>query len=395
MRLSIHRFGFALGCTLLAFAFSFNPAAAQAEPVRVGIVHRVDFAYAKMMKHAFEMALKQINAAGGINGSPLEVRYADDRGEPNAGVEAVKTLIRQDKALMLVGAYSSSNALQMAFSADRLDTPFLVCTAADDHITQHDLRNVFRLNPPAREYAKALEAFLLARVKPKSMSIVYENSPYGTGGARRMMAFCRANDIALTGIHPYFKDAANLDYLARVLAPVRANQPDVVYMVSYLEDATLLVRKAREMKLKSLLCGGAGGFTHENFIRRSGAAAENLITATLWSSSSKNPMAQQFRDRFVAQFAMEPDYHAAEAFSSLLVAAEALKRSPSMTSADIRAALAETDLMTPFGRVTFENYGYFKRQNDAETQVFQIKDGRFETIWPPDLATATFIPPLK
>ena len=136
MRLSIPRFGFALGCTLLAFSFLFNPAATQAEPVMMGIVHRVDYAYAKMMKHAFEMALEQINAAGGIKGRPLEVSYADDRGEPNAGVEAVKALIRHDKAVMLVGAYSSSNALQMAFSADRLDTPFLVCTAADDHITQ-------------------------------------------------------------------------------------------------------------------------------------------------------------------------------------------------------------------------------------------------------------------
>jgi branched-chain amino acid transport system substrate-binding protein len=393
MRLSIPRFGFALGCTLLALCFLFNPAASRAEPVMVGIVHRSDYAYAPMMKDAFEMALKQINTAGGIKGRPLEVSYADDRGDPDTGVKAVKTLIRPKKAVMLVGAYSSSNALQMAFEADRLDTPFLICTAADDHITQHNLENVFRLNPPAREYAKALEAFLLARVKPTSMSIVYENSPYGTGGARRMMAFCRANKITLNGIHPYFKDAASLGYFAKVLAPIRANAPDVVYMVSYLEDAILLVRKAKEMKLTSLLCGGAGGFTHEDFIHRSGAAAEDLITATLWSSSPKHPMARQFRDRFVAQFAMEPDYHAAEAFSALLVVADVLGRTPSMRSADIRTALAETDLMTPFGRVTFKDYGYFKRQNEAETQVLQIRKGRFETIWPPGLATAAYIPP--
>jgi branched-chain amino acid transport system substrate-binding protein len=356
----------------------------------VGVLHRADYAYAEMMAHAFSMALEQINAAGGINGRPMELSYADDRGEAEAGVQAVKTLVRQEKAVMLVGGYSSSNALKMAFTANGLDTPFLVCTAADDHVTQHNLENVFRLNPPASEYTKALEAFFLEKLKPTSISIVYENSPYGTGGARRMMAFCRSNEIALNSIHPYFKDATSSGYMERVLSPIRQNPPDVIFMVSYLKDAVLLVRKAKEMQLGSLLSGGAGGFTHESFSRLAGPASENLVTATLWSTSGQNPLARQFRDEFVRQYTMEPDYHAAEAYSALLVAADALRRAPSLTATEIRAALGETKLMTAFGQVEFKEYGHYVRQNEADTQVFQIQSGRYETIWPPEVATATY-----
>jgi branched-chain amino acid transport system substrate-binding protein len=270
-----------------------------------------------------------------------------------------------------------------------------VSTAADDSITQHNLANIHRLNPPASEYTKGLEEFLLDRVNPQSMSIVYENSPYGTGSARRMMAFCRENEIEIKGVHPYFKKGATSDYLARILGPVQAAAPDVLFMVSYLEDATLLTRNAVEMQLKALLCGGAGGFTHEKFSLKAGQAAEHLVTATLWSPSSKFPQAREFHDQFVNQFSMEPDYHAAEAYSALIVAADALKRANSLSAEEIRTALGETNLATPFGQVEFSDYGSFKRQNQSATQVFQIKNGRFETIWPPVLATSTFTEPAK
>ena len=104
------------------------------------------------------------------------------------------------------------------------------------------------------------------------MSIVYENSPYGTGGARRMMEFCRSNGIEIKGIHPYFKKGATPEYLTKVMKPVQKENPEVIFMVSYLKDATMLAMKAREMNLKSVLCGGAGGFTHEKFCSKTGQA---------------------------------------------------------------------------------------------------------------------------
>jgi branched-chain amino acid transport system substrate-binding protein len=379
--------------TVFIVVFTFSLPAMAEESLVVGVVHREDFAYAAMMRTAFDMALEEINAAKGINGRTLELAFANDRGEAKAGEQAIRELVQEKKAVMLVGGYSSSNTLTMAYVANRLNTPFLVCTAADDRITQHKLKNIYRLNPPVSEYTKGLEEFLLDRIKPASMSIVYENSPYGTGSAMRMMWFCRENDIAINAIQPYFKNGATSDYMQRILTPIQKDPPDVLFMVSYLKDAILLVNKIREMKIKSLLCGGAGGFTHDDFLRKTEMTSEYLLTATLWSPPSNADQTKVFSQRFIRRHGKKPDYHSVEAYSALLVAAAALRKCPSLATADIRSALESTHMETPFGEVAFTNYGLFQRQNVSTTAVFQVVNSQFDTVWPMSLKTADFATP--
>jgi branched-chain amino acid transport system substrate-binding protein len=368
------------------------------EPLVIGILQNENYAYATMMKNSFEMALEVINKGGGIKGQPVKLVYANDQGSRREGEEAVKELIKKTGAAMLIGGYSSSNTLYMARMADKMNTPFLVCTAADDRITQRKLGNVYRLNSPASEYARGLESLLLEDIKPASMAILYENSPYGTGGALRMMWFCRENDIKIRQISPYHKERAKNEkiasaYFQKIIAPLKEDPPDMIYMVSYLRDAVFLVKRIRELKIESLLCGGAGGFTHNKFTKMAGDAATNVLTATLWFHQLKYPGTKEYYNQYLQKYSVPPDYHGAEAYSALLVAADALKRAESYRPESIRAALDQTDMTTPFGPVKFDSYGKFERQNSLPTMVLQIIEGKFECVWPPDLATSKFIPP--
>ena len=363
------------------------------EPLVIGIPHSEAYTYANMMKNSFEMALETINKEGGIKGRPLKLVYANDKGKPKSGERAIIDLVEKSGAVMLVGAYQSSNTIFMARMADKLDRPLLVSTAADDRITQRKWKNVYRLNPPAEGYTAGLEDFFLNKIKPKSMAIVYENSPYGTSGAMRMMWFCRGNDIDLRAIEPYHKERLRTDYFKRIVARLKEDPPDVIYMVSYLKDAALLVRNIREAKIDSLLCGGAGGFTSQKFITKAGANANLLVTATLWTPQLQYPGTKEYYDQYSSRYASPPDYHGAEAYSALMVAADVLRRSNSYSPASIRAALDQTDMMTPFGPVKFTSYDKFERQNSLPTQVLQIINGKFECVWPQELATAKFTAP--
>ena len=363
------------------------------EPLVIGILHSKVYTYANMMKNSFEMALETINKQGGIKGRPLKLAYANDEGKQKPGEKAVIDLIEKNGAVMLVGAYQSSNTIFMARMADKLDRPLLVCTAADDRITQRKWRNVYRLNPPAKGYSGGLEDFFLNKIKPKSLAIVYENSPYGTSGAMRMMWFCRGNDIELRAIEPYHKERLHTDYFKRIVARLKQDPPDVIYMVSYLKDAALLVKNIRDAKINSLLCGGAGGFTSPKFIANVGADADLVLTATLWTPQLQYPGTQEYYDQYTRTYASAPDYHGAEAYSALMVAADVLRRSDSYSPASVRAALDQTDLMTPFGPVRFTSYDKFERQNSLPTQVLQIINGKFECVWPRELATADFTAP--
>lgn len=367
--------------------------AAAAEPLIIGIPHSEKYTYATMMKNSFEMALAVINQAGGVKGRPIKLVYANDQGKQKPGEKAVKGLVKKTGAVMLVGAYQSSNTIYMARMADKLDRPLLVCTAADDRITQRKWKNVYRLNPPAQGYTHGLEDFFLKKIKPKSMAIVYENSPYGTSGAMRMMWFCRGNDIDIRAIEPYHKERLSADYYQAIVDRLKENPPDVIYMVSYLKDAALLVKTIRESKLNSLLVGGAGGFTSQKFINAAGDEANNLLTATLWTPQLQYPGTKEYYNRYIKKHSMAPDYHGAEAYSALLVAADVLKRADSYRPESIRAALDSTDMITLFGPVKFTSYAKFERQNSLPTQVLQIIDGKFECVWPENLATSNFVSP--
>jgi branched-chain amino acid transport system substrate-binding protein len=107
------------------------------------------------------------------------------------------------------------------------------------------------------------------------------------------------------------------------------------------------------------------------------------------------PGTKEYYDQFTDTYGSSPDYHGAEAYSALLVAADALKRADSYSPAGIRKALDQTDLMTPFGPVKFTTYENFERQNSLPTQVLQIVKGKFECVWPREHATADFAVPLK
>ncbi len=367
--------------------------AADAAPVIIGVPHYEKFPFAAMMKDAFELAQEKINREGGIKGRPVTLVYADDQADPKAGEKAVSDLVRKQRAVMLVGGYSSSNTVYMAGMAEELDRPFLVSTAADDRITQRKWKNVYRINPPASGYTQGLEDFFIHIVKPESIAIVYENSPYGTGGALRMMWFCRENGIEIRKILPYHRERTDTAYIRRIISPLKDEPPDVIYMISYLKDAVALVREIRAMKIRSLLVGGAGGFTHPDFIAKSGEDANLVLTATLWFPELKYSGIRQFRDEYTESYDIIADYHAAEAYAALLVAADALRRADSLRPESIRAALDKTDMITPFGPVKFSSFEKFERQNDLPTQVLQVINGKMMCIWPRNLASVAFVPP--
>jgi branched-chain amino acid transport system substrate-binding protein len=366
------------------------------EPVVIGVplpLSGKQMEDGRMMKDSFEMAMKTINHEGGINGRSLYIVYADDQGKESTGERIIKELVKKSKAVMLVGGHTSAPTYAMAKMANGLDVPFLISTASADRITQKRWKNIYRLNPPVSEYTKGLEDFWMKYLKPKSMSIIYENSMFGINGATHMMGFCQENGIDIKSTVGYSEGKTDPAYFRSILALQVEDPPDVIYMVSRLDDGVSLVQAIREVKIDTLLCGGAGGFTSQEFLKRAGKAANQLITATLWSHQLPYSGAKDYYDHFIQKYSYPPDYHGAEAYSALLVAADALKRAGSFSPKSIRSALNKTLMMTPFGPVRFYSYEDFERQNTVRTLVLQIINDKFEVIWPPDVATAGFVPP--
>lgn len=401
------KFGFCciLGLSLiLAFGCSSEPeqkteknaeTVVETGPVKVGIVLPLTGSHAKfgeIEKQSFDMALEIINADGGINGRPLEFMFEDTTGRPDVGRSAIEKLITKDEVVMIGGGYSSSVTFAAAPVAQQNQVPFLINTGSADKITEQGWDYVFRLNPPASEYPSAVKSFLTDVVKPKTVAILYENSQFGTSSSKKFKAICEGLNLEVVLMEGY--EHGGVDFKP-LLINVKEKNPDIIYMVSYVMDAALLMKQAMELKLTpKAFIGGGAGFTLPEFYENTGASGDHVFSATLWYQTLPYPGAQKYFDDFVARYNKPTEYHGAEAYAAAFVIADALKRAKSFEAADVRQALADTDMMTIFGPVKFTEYGKKTNQNKVDTYMVQWIDGKLEMVWPEAQASKKFVFPI-
>jgi branched-chain amino acid transport system substrate-binding protein len=363
-------------------------------PIRVGVILPLTGDLSKfgnIEKNSFVMGLEEINAAGGANGRPIELLFADDASKAVTGRSAAEKLIEQDKVIALTGGYSSEVTLAVASEADRRKIPLLITTGSADMITEIDWDYVFRINQPISEYSKTLIEFFQEVLELKSVVILHDNGLFGRSGAIEFSEQASALGWKIVRQESY--EPGTLDFKP-LLTKANAAKPDAVYMISYVNEAALLLKQSKELNLTPKVFAGAGaGFTLPAFLELAGSAAENVLSATLWTPQLPYPGAKEYYNNYLRRFGSATDYHGAEAYASIHVIADALKRTRELTPQGVREALVRTNMMTAFGPVRFISYGQKRQQNSLPTYVVQWQKGVLETVWPAIIATKPFVFP--
>ena len=156
-------------------------------PITIGVVTSITgpkVAFGKAQQNGYELALEEINAAGGVSGHPLELIYQDDQGTPEQAIIAVEQLITQNEVPLVLGSYSSSCTFPMAGVIEGYQTPLISPCAATDALTQQGYEWVFRLNAPSSQYSQTMFDFLGEMTEAKTIAIIFENTDFGTSTAR-------------------------------------------------------------------------------------------------------------------------------------------------------------------------------------------------------------------
>lgn len=348
--------------------------------------------FGEIMKRSYEMAAEEINAKGGIKGKRLALSFEDSAGKPEIARAIVEKLIDVKKQPLIVGEYTSSCAKAVAAVAEERKTPYLIVASADDDITRQNYKYVFRQNEVNERYAYALVSFLKEVVKPKTIAILYESSAFGTSGATAMER--DAQKIGATVVLKEKFETGAIDFRP-ILGKVRQAQPDVVYTVSYANEAQLLMKQIKELRVEAkLYTGGAAGFAIPEFINGAKDAAEYVVSATLWTPQLKYPGTKEYAERYKSKYGDYPSYHGASAYAAVYVVKDALERAKDWSQNGIRDALKATNIKTAFGPVKFQDKDGYQNQNFMDTLAIQVIKGQFETIWPKQHASAPYVYPV-
>ena len=378
----------------LSGVFAAPPAAAKGEPILIGTIQPMTGPYAAFgvkFYQAYNLAADEINAAGGVRGRPIQIVFEDSQDKPDLAQTAARKLVQNSKVVLLVGGRLSGAGLAIAQVAEREQVPYLVDHPSADIITKSGFRWTFRLNPASSFNSVPLQQFLKNQAKDvKKVALLYENSVYGKGVTEPFKAWLGQNgyDVVVSELYP----PLSLDY-RDLLNKVKAQNPDLLFLASNIPDSALIVRQARELGLTpKIMCGAGAGFSINEFLEQAGVAANTVFSTGPWSGNPKDPKVKALTETFYKKFGHYPKEHEAEGYAAVYLIADALTRAKSLSRADIREALAGTNMQTTFGPVKFENFDGYTNQNNGlkngQVVLSQWQSGRLYNVWPPDVAEA-------
>jgi branched-chain amino acid transport system substrate-binding protein len=371
---------------LLALVLSVAPGitAQEENPVRIGVVTSETGSQARFGEaqlRGYDLALEAINSAGGVLGRPVELVIMDDTSEPETAQLMVERLITEEEVSVIIGSYSSSATLPAVGVANDYEVPIVVPTAATDAITQQGYEWVFRICAPSSVYASTMLDFLVEFGAIENVAVIYENTAFGSSTSEAVVAYADELGIEVVANEAY--EAGSPDYRP-ILTRVKDSDPQAIFFVSYLADATLLMQQAEELDINvDAFAAGGAGFSLPDFPANAGPNAEFTLSVTQWTPDTTWPGSADFTKAFVEAYDIDPQYHSAETYAALFVVADAIERAGTADDPEaIRDALRETDLDTIFGPIQFDETG----QNSHPMLVTQVLQGQFVTVWPAEAA---------
>ena len=347
------------------------------EPLKIGFINSATGPEAPIgenLSNGVAMALEDLKSKG------IEVRVVkqDDGGKPQVALTAMEQLATGDNVAAVVGPYTSANANAVAKLAEKYKVAQIIPAAAKEDITRQGYTWVFRVNAPAHDYAQSLIDAAVSMGSPKSIAFIYESTDFGTSVSVAGKEYAAKKGLTVVGDESYQKGAA--DYRS-TLTKIKAQNPDLVFMVSYVADAILLMRQSRELGLApQAFLGGGAGFDTAQFETEKDISS-GVFSVTQWTPDMGTPGAAEFAERYKTKYGKKPTYHAACAYAAMMIAGETVAKSGGDRE-KTRKALAEGEWNGILGKVKFENYDGFTQQNKHQMVVIQYLEGKAETVYP-------------
>lgn len=357
--------------------------------VKVGIINSLSgnfAAFGVRYNTGLEVALEEINAAGGINGEQLELIKHDDRSDAQSALSALEALNRE-KVPVVIGSYASGITGPLSKTASRQKLPFIVLGSADDSITKPGSDWVFRAKHNstivANTYIDYFDEMRKQDPSLKKIAIMHGNGAWPTSVSEIAEKVAKERGYEVIDRQAY--DQGTTDFRP-ILNKFRGEKIDILLTGSYADDGIAIARQIIETGLGAKIVAIDTGSSMQSFIDQVGSAAENIVSTVSWSSDVQYDGAEELYEKLKEKAKEEPSFYEAEGYLALKVAADALSRADSLERDDVREALTQTDLKTSVTDVTFENYDGFKGQNPIKSLIIQIQDGKHVTVFPNEIS---------
>jgi branched-chain amino acid transport system substrate-binding protein len=340
--------------TAFLLAAATNLAAAQIPVATVGPITGQDAAFGEQMKRGAEMAVKDINARGGVLGKQLKLLVGDDGCDPKQAV-AVANQMANDHVVFVAGHFCSGASIPA--SAVYNENSILQITPAStnpmltDDAAKNGWVNVFRTCGRDDAQGRVAGQYIAAHYKGKAVAIVQDKTAYGKGLAdetKKAMNAAGLQEAMYESINKGDKDFSAL------VSKMKAANVAAIYFGGYFTEAGLLIRQGKEQGLHAVLMGG-DALASEEYWKITGDTGE--ATLMTFPPDPRNLASAQ---AVVAEFkgqGYDPEGYTLYTYAAMEVFAQAAKRANSTKMEDLAKVMRAEKFDTVIGNIGFDAKG--------------------------------------
>ncbi len=363
----------------LALACLTGNALAQTQPIRIGVVTPLSGTYAgigQQVKWGLDLAARQINAAGGVAGRPLELIYEDEEANPSVAVQKAEKLFQVNKVDFLTGTVNSGSTLAVGQLAERNNRLIATTVSFADSITGDKCSpNVFRVNARAGMQSAAL-ADWLASTRPNA-NVFYLGPDYEMGRSTVAAFKSAAEAKGAKSVGEVFAPLDNKDY-SPFFGQMRSARPAVIYTSVAGNDTVRLFSQMVEFGIsRNVQVVGASGTVTSQNLPAIGKAADGFVTGVGYATSIDSDDNRKFVVDFEAANKGAPDLYGADSYGVLFFYKAAVEKAGSTDTDKVRAAMRGLQWSTPQGTKTMRAGDHQAMQ---DMYAMRVTGGKFELV---------------
>jgi branched-chain amino acid transport system substrate-binding protein len=377
-----------LGAAAALFLAALAPAGPHAEPAKgepiylgvSGPLTGPNAQYGAQWKQGFDLALDEINGAGGINGRPLAYIFEDTQSDPRQSVAVAQKFVADPRIVVELGDFSSPAS--MAASPIYQKAKLVQFGFTNSHPDFTKGGDYMWSNSVSQSDEQPLNAaYAIKRLGLKRIAVLHLNTDWGRTSKDIFVKTAKEMGAEIVATEGYMADEKDF---RSTLVRVRDAKPDGLMLISYYSDAALIARQVKQAGL-NLPTVAASSVYSPKFIELGGDAVEGIFTASRYFPDDKRPQVRNFVTKFKAKYDKEPDAFNAYAYDTIILIAQVMRESGTDRKA-IHDGLAKVKDVPSviFGKATFDPAT--RRVSGAMNVELVVKDGRF-TVWEGGTAT--------
>ena len=310
-------------------------------------------AFLEPYKKGMELAVEQVNAAGGVAGRKLQLVTRDDNGNPGDAVRAAEELLAREKIDVLTGSFLSHVGLALTDFAKQRKVFFLAAEPLTDKIVwEQGNRYTFRLRPSTYMQVAMLVPEAVA-MKKKRWAIVYPNYEYGQSAVATFKTLLKAAQPDVEFVAEQATPLGKVD-AGSVVQALQDAKPDAIFNVLFAADLAKFVREGNtrglfaDRSVVSLLSG------EPEYLDTLKDETPNgwVVTGYPWYAI-QTPEHKAFLDAYQKRFNDYPRAGSVVGYNAMLSVAAGLKKAGSADTEKLIAAFRGLQVATPFGPIVY------------------------------------------